>query len=158
MYKISIIGVHNPILFITPLCLENPPLLSLYFLSTYLESLLCVMVRSRPLRSLVGCKLTFPPPPIFSPFPLSLSSTVPHFKYMPSYDDITISASHSPIQYPTTQIKIKFLNYLCLKKRFCTPLWKTLWCMRVGGVPVGNWNTFYKKTLSCMFTLSLLFL
>jgi hypothetical protein len=96
MYKISIIGVHDPILLIAPFVWKSPSL-SLYSLFTYLESLLCVVVRSRPLRSLVGCQLTSPPPHLL-PIPSSLSPMVPHFKYMPSYDDITISSSHSPIQ------------------------------------------------------------
>jgi hypothetical protein len=62
---------------------------------TYLESLLCVWCDSRPLWSQVACVLTFPPP--FLPIPFSLSPTVPHLKYMPSYDNITTSASHSPM-------------------------------------------------------------
>jgi hypothetical protein len=49
---------------------------------------------SHPLWSQVGCILTSP----LLPIPFYLSPTVPHFKYMPSYDDIAISASHSPIQ------------------------------------------------------------
>jgi hypothetical protein len=73
MYKINIIlEVHDPILLITPSYLEIPPL----FLEpplTYLEVPPLAWCDSRPLRSLVGCILTSPPPllPIpFSPSPI----------------------------------------------------------------------------------------
>jgi hypothetical protein len=42
-----------------------------------------------------GWLCTDPPPP-FLPLPFFPSPTVPHFKCMPSYNDIAISASHSP--------------------------------------------------------------
>ncbi len=100
MYKINMISeVHDPILLITPLCLEIPPL----FLEpplTYLEVPPLAWCDSRPLRSLVGCILTPPPFPPHSLFPFPNGT---HFKYMPSYDNITISTSHSPIQLLPTK-------------------------------------------------------
>jgi hypothetical protein len=83
----------------TPQPFDNPPLLgnpypySLNFPFTYLESLLCVVMRF-PSTLIPGWLYTDPP---FPPIPFSPSPMVPHFKCMPSYDDITISTSHSPI-------------------------------------------------------------
>ncbi len=57
--------------------LFSPPLILLELLMTAVSILLCLCL------SLV------------LPIPCCLSPTVPHFKHMPSYDDIT----HSPIQY-----------------------------------------------------------
>ncbi len=51
---------------------------------------------SSPLLPLVGSKLKPPPPPL-SP---SLTPTAPFVQCMPSQDNITISASHSPIHQP----------------------------------------------------------
>jgi hypothetical protein len=62
---------------------------------TYLESLLCVWCDPCPLWSQVACKLTSPP---FPPHSLSRSPTVPHFNYVPFYDNITTSTSYSLIQ------------------------------------------------------------
>jgi hypothetical protein len=78
----------NPL--IIPFCLESPPLF--LELPSYLLGIppLCCGANSRPLWSLVGCILTAP---LFLPIPFSPSPTVPHFKYMSSYDDIAISAS-----------------------------------------------------------------
>jgi hypothetical protein len=97
MYKISVIlEEHTPILLYPPSCLGIPPLF-LGPLLTYLEIPPLAWCESHPLRSLVGYKLTFPPF-LCSPFPFPLPLTVPHFNHVPSYDNITTSASHSPIQ------------------------------------------------------------
>ncbi len=91
----------NPLLLLgspSPCSLEPSP--------TYLESLLCVVVRF--LSALIPGWLYTDLPP-FLPIPFSLSPTVPHFKYMPSYDDITVSASHIPIQF----CMVFFLYIIC---------------------------------------------
>ncbi len=88
-------GVYNPIPFDNPLAWKSlPP--SMNSLLTYLESLLCVVVRF-PSTLVRGWLYTDLPP--FLPIPFCLPPTVPYFKYMPSYDDITISTSHSLIQF-----------------------------------------------------------
>jgi hypothetical protein len=91
------IRVHNPIPLITPFTRNPCPHSRTPFLFTWNPSF-ASWCDSRPLRSLVGRILTFPHP-ICSPFSFPLAPTVPHFKYMLFYDDITISASHSPIQF-----------------------------------------------------------
>jgi hypothetical protein len=84
--------VHAPILL-----LRNPYPYSLNFPLTYLESLLCAVARI-PVHSDPWLAVYWPPP--FLPIPFFPSTTVSHFKYMSSYDDIAISASHSLIQFP----------------------------------------------------------
>ncbi len=69
-----------------------PPLFGTFSL-TYLDIPPCSGASSCPLLPLVGSKLNPPHPPL-SP---SLTPPVPFVQCMPSQDDITISASHSPI-------------------------------------------------------------
>ncbi len=82
MYKISVIlEEHTPILCKPPFCLRIPPL-SLGPLLTYLGIPPLVWCDSRPLRSLVGCILTFSPSPAphpLFPFPqqFPISNTCP---------------------------------------------------------------------------------
>ncbi len=62
---------------------------------TYLESLLCVWCDTCPLWSQVACKLTSPL--LFpSPFPFPAPNGSPS-NYVPFYDNITTSTSHSLI-------------------------------------------------------------
>jgi hypothetical protein len=76
-----------------PPLLRKPYPYSLNSPLTYLEiPPLWSGANPHPLWSLVGCTLTPLPP-----FPFFLSPMAPHFKYMSSYDDIAIKASHSPI-------------------------------------------------------------
>ncbi len=71
----------------SPHSLETFPLLTW-------KSLLCVVARI-PVHSGPWLAVNWPPPLLpNSPFPLP---TVPLLECMPSYDDIAISASHSPI-------------------------------------------------------------
>ncbi len=94
MYKISMISeVHGPILLITPLCLEIPTPIPEF--PSYLLGILPLRRGAIPVHSDPRLAVYCPPP--LSSIPFSPSPTVPHFKYMPSYDDITISTSHSPI-------------------------------------------------------------
>jgi hypothetical protein len=99
---------HNPLY--NPLCLENPSPVPEPLLLTWNPSF-ASWCDSRPLWSLVACVLTSPP--CFLPIPFSLSPTVPHFKYMPSYDDITTSASHSRIQTTCRLFKRTPNKYTC---------------------------------------------
>jgi hypothetical protein len=86
--------LDNPL--IIPLGLVNPSPVPEPLSLTWNPSF-ALWCNSRPLWSQVACVLTYPPP--FLPILFSLSRMVPHFKYVPSYDDITTSASHSPIQF-----------------------------------------------------------
>ncbi len=97
----------NP--FDNPLVLENPYPYSLntYFLTWNPSSMLWCEFPSTQ----IPCWLYSDPPPLFLPIPFSPFPTVPHFKYMSSYDDIAISASHSPLQL--LQISL-LLHELCI--------------------------------------------
>ncbi len=90
--------MHAPILLIIPFC--GLEILSLFLFPGTLplltwKSLLCVVARI-PVRSDPWLAVHILTP--FLPIPFSPSSTVPLLKCMPFYDDIAISASHSPIQ------------------------------------------------------------
>jgi hypothetical protein len=75
MYKINLISeVHSTILLITPLCLESLPLF-LNSLLTWLESLLCVVVRFPS--TLIPGWLYTDLPPLSSPFPFPLPQRFP---------------------------------------------------------------------------------
>ncbi len=82
----------------------------------------------------------WPLPPFLPPRPFFLSPMVPHFKYVPSYNDITKSASHSPIQeYVARKWKTCWGSYSvieagqnkqvvlikrCRRRHFPTSVWK----------------------------------
>jgi hypothetical protein len=81
---------------------------------TYLESLLCMWCDSHPLRSQVAYILTSP-----SPFPSSFPAPqwFPQFNYVPFYDDITTSTSHSLIQYHcSTYLNDKVMSLFSINK------------------------------------------
>ncbi len=78
-----------------PFAWKIPPLFLIPF---YLLGIPPLRVVRFPSTLVPGCLCTDLPPLSFSPSPFSLSPTVHYFKFMPSYDDITTSASHSPIQ------------------------------------------------------------
>ncbi len=83
--------------FVTPpLSWESLP----YSLGPFLLTWKSLLWRgATPIHSDPWLAVNWPSPPFLcSPFPFPLPPTVPHFKYVPSYDDITTSASHSPIQ------------------------------------------------------------
>jgi hypothetical protein len=90
-----IIPLVVPLVF--PLCLESPSPVPKPLLLTWSPSLGrgAIPVYSGTL--VPGCLCTELPPPPSLPILFSCSPTVPHFKYVPSHNDITTSASHSPI-------------------------------------------------------------
>jgi hypothetical protein len=130
MYKVGIYRRYMHIPLIIPFCLENPSPVPEPLLLTWNPSF-ALWCDSRPLWSQVACVPTSHP--LFLPIPISLSPTVPHFKYMPSYDDITTSASHSPIQY----CKSLWLFYLYMVFRGWRDLWPTRIC---GGLGERAWG------------------
>jgi hypothetical protein len=95
IYKVGIISGgtwHSP-LGNSPLFGKIPPL---FLIPSYLLGIPPLRIVRFPSTVVPGCLCTDLPPPFFLPIPLS--PTAPHFKYMPSYEDITMAASHSPIQ------------------------------------------------------------
>jgi hypothetical protein len=101
MYKVGIMSeacgtIPLLIPLVIPLCLESPSPVHEPLLLTWNPSFAhgAIPVHSGP-RLLVN----WPPPPPSLPILFSRSPTVPQFKYAPSYDDITTSALHSPIQW-----------------------------------------------------------
>jgi hypothetical protein len=95
MHKIGIIlEVHGTVPLVIPFTWKIPPL---FLIPCYLLGIPPLRVVRFPSTLVPGCLCADLPTLSFFPSPFSLSPTVPHFKYMPSYDDITTSASHSPI-------------------------------------------------------------
>jgi hypothetical protein len=86
----------------TPQSFCNPPLTwesHLYPLDPFLLTWKSLLWRgATPVHSDPWLAVYWPSPPLLLPIPFPLPPTVPHFKYMLSYDDITTSASHSPIK------------------------------------------------------------
>jgi hypothetical protein len=68
MYKISIIGVHNPILLITPFCLEIP--IPVPVLPFYLLGIPPLHRGATPVHSDPWLAVNWPPPPPFAPHSL----------------------------------------------------------------------------------------
>ncbi len=121
MYKVGIISeVHGTIPLVIPFCLENPSPAPDPRLLTRNPSFACGAIPVHPGPRL----LVYWPPLLFSsPSPLFLSPTVPHFKYMPSYDDITTSASHSLIQFYCMKTKSDLLGSFDIQCH-----WACSWC------------------------------
>jgi hypothetical protein len=124
MYKISMISECITQSFWQPPCLEIPA--PVPELPCYLLGIPPLPHGAIPSTQIPNWLYTDLPSP-FLPIPLSLSPTVPHFKYMPSYD-VTISTSHSPIQYITksTTLGPSGDNTRCTRPSTC-PRWRIPW-------------------------------
>jgi hypothetical protein len=84
---------HGTIPLVSPFAWKAPPLFPNPF---YLLGIPPLRVVQFPSTLVPGCLCTDLPPP-FPPRPSSLSPAVPHFNMCPPSDNITKSASHSPI-------------------------------------------------------------
>ncbi len=104
----------NP--FDNPLLLRNPYPYSLNSPLTYLEiPPLCL--GANPVHSDPWLAVYWPPPFLLNPF--FPSPTVPHFKYMSSYDNIATSASDSPKQGCYYDEDVAIVRRLLLWRCFC---------------------------------------
>jgi hypothetical protein len=95
MYKVGIISeVHGTVPLVIPFTWKIPPL---FLIPSYLLGIPPLRVVRFPSTLVPGCLCTDFPPPFFLPVPFfPFPNGSPFYTYMPSYEDITTSASHSP--------------------------------------------------------------